>query len=106
MDIEIFEDLENGKKWALRHNEDNYLEEFLGFCRTCGNIYVSRYFIASPNTKNFLGSRCKTYWHSIDLKIPESQRAAYCGDDESKKWISIKQMKESPKRENHGMDKR
>jgi len=45
MEFETFEDLETGKVWALRPNEDNYLEQFLGFCPTCESAYTARYFV-------------------------------------------------------------
>lgn len=95
MEIEIFEDLETGKSWTLKPNEYNFLEKFLGFCPTCQNVYTERHYISHPNIKIFLGNRCKTYWDSINTKIPQAYRPLYCGHDESKGWIKLQEMSKS-----------
>ncbi len=85
-DPHLFHDLEDGKSWALRPHEDNFMEKFVGFCPLCGSIYTSRWAIHAPHTKIFLGTRCLTYWQSIaHLEIP----IEYCGHPEELGWKTM-----------------
>jgi len=89
MEIDTFTDADTGKSWALRPNENNYLETLLGFCPTCQRPYTARYHISPPNIKMFLGSRCKSYWDSLNQTNHYEKKIEYCGHNEENGWKSL-----------------
>jgi hypothetical protein len=85
----IFTDPDNQEKWYLNPKQQSYLEKWVGFCPTCKSSYSSRWEINIPNQKIFLGTRCISYWRSINKNKPMNAEIKHCGHDESKGWISV-----------------
>ena len=81
-----FTDPESNKVFILPFMKKNFMEKFEGFCPTCNRIYSTRWEISAPNTKILMGTRCHSYWNSIDPNIPSSHRGTDCGHDVSHGW--------------------
>lgn len=84
----MFTDPDTAETWYLKTNEVNYLEKWRGFCPTCKNAYTSRWEIHVPNKKIFLGTRCISFWKSINKNNPMNIEIKHCGHDESNGWDS------------------
>jgi hypothetical protein len=85
----LFTDPDTEEKWYLNEEQINYLEKWVGFCPTCEESYTSRWEISIPRNKLFLGTRCISYWKSINKNNPRNIKIECCGHDESKGWISV-----------------
>lgn len=85
----IFTDPDTRETWYLKSGEINYLEKWVGFCPTCKSIYTSRWEVGIPDNKVFLGTRCISYWKSINKNNPMNVEIKNCAHEESKGWISI-----------------
>jgi len=88
----IFTDPDTGINYHLHPGRTNFLEKVIGFCPTCTQAYTSRWRIECPNFKEFLGTRCATYWKSIDKYTRPKDRIEYCGHKESDGWIDFNDM--------------
>jgi hypothetical protein len=86
---DTFYDKENGKHYAMKHFQDNFLEKIVGFCPTCKLPYLTRWKLEPPCTKILLGTRCSSFWNSISKDFPQELQIKYCGHPEESGWISF-----------------
>ena len=85
----IFTDPDSRETWHLKPNKIQYMEKWVGYCPTCDSAYTSRWEISVPNNKIFLGTRCISYWKSINKNNPMNIEIKHCGHEESKGWLTL-----------------